>query len=109
VLACEAAKDATHHREDKAAATADNDRQEDGKESSAGGGLVGPGQADALDHNAPDAGDESTANREDHEWISRPRAETDDAEGCLKGPSRATDEGQAEVQDGRADKEAKGD
>ena len=82
---------------------------EDSEQGATGGGLVGTGQADAFDHDAPDAGDEPAANRKDHEWIGRPDGETDDAEGGLKRPSRATDKGEAEMQDGRADKEAKGD
>ena len=64
---------------------------------------------DAFHHDAPDARDESAANRKDHERIGRPDGETDDAESCLKRPSRATDKGEAQMQDGRTDKEAKGD
>ena len=55
VMARQAAEDATHYRKDEAAAATDDDRQKNGKEGLAGGGLVSPGQADTFDHDAPDA------------------------------------------------------
>src|SRR2546423_11052017 len=97
----ESTKDNPEH---DAGDTANDQRQENGEDRFPGRRLMRPAQADALENDVVDGGDDSAAERDHRKQIGRSRRETGHAKSRLERPVRATDQHQAEMQNPAANK-----
>src|SRR6476659_11131553 len=91
-------KSAEHDGKSDSAATANNDREENCQHSPPSICFMAFRQADAFHHNAPDGGNPASADRHDHERISRSAGETDDPKSGFETALRAAQHRQAKVQ-----------
>jgi len=100
----ERAEPAEEHDQEQETA-ANNQRQEDGQERFAGGRRMRAAQADAIEHDVIDEGNETAADRHHGKQVGGAAGETDHAKRRLKGTVRAADEHQAQMQNPAADKQ----
>jgi hypothetical protein len=95
---------AEHGPQNNEDAATDDDWQKNREKGFAGRSRMGPTQADAVEHNAIDEGNEAAAHRDHGKQIRGTASETGHAKSRFKRPVRAAYQHQAKMQNGAAKK-----